>query len=242
MREFGRVQFGGRMSFDAARDEMDRRTKREAEAKERESRQLARAQRQSEIEQRKERARVNRQYKGVQRDWAKRRTEISRAIQDESHRDWADVERKAAMQADMTSKVVKNTLQMSIRQIEDQIRKLQKTYSKKKGNQHINEGVQKLGNAILEVTEKAMSELKRYMISDMKQAWDDFLPKFQKDLEYAEENIGYSLTYEQTKVVFKETASKYIQGILNENQAASYVYRKVDAYSRSVHAVQRIEE
>ncbi len=76
MREFGRVQFGGRMSFDSARDEMDRRAKREAEAKERETRQLARAQRQSEIEQRKERARVNRQYKEAQRDWAKRRTEI----------------------------------------------------------------------------------------------------------------------------------------------------------------------
>lgn len=234
MREFGRVQFGGRMSFDSARDEMDRRAKREAEAKERETRQLARAQRQSEIEQRKERARVNRQYKEAQRDWAKRRTEISRAIQDASHRDWADVERKAAMQADTTSKVVKNTLQMSIRQIEDQIKKLQKTYSKKKGNQHINEGVQKLGNAILEVTEKAMSELKRYMLDDMKQAWEDFLPKFEKDLEYAEENIGYSLSYEQTKAVFKETATKYIQGTLSENQVASYIYRKVDTYSRIV--------
>lgn len=129
---------------------------------------------------------------------------------------------------------VRNSLQMSLRNITLSLDKMAKKYGKKNGNQHIAEGINKLKNKIEPIVEQAIEELARYMIEEERKRNKELVQAVFNSIIAAQKDIGYALTDVQIRKLVYETVTAVIQGAVTEARLDNYVYNKVDYYSRIV--------
>lgn len=248
MKEFGSRYSRGfgsnnRMSFTGAREEMERREKNRV----REEKRIANAAERSQKEQERERKRVNREYEkerkaGEAFNKQKREQELEAMVKDRFDAMWKDNETKFKSESGRAIIEVKNSLQMDIRNISVSLDRLAKKYSKKTGNQHINEGVRKLKDKIQPILEEAVVQLLRYMIQEEHKQNEELMPMVVMAIAKAEYDIGTELKTADVKRVIQETITGIIQGRISKTNLDNYVYSRVEMYSRRVdYTVQHIE-
>ena len=126
---------------------------------------------------------------------------------------------------------VRNSLQMSLRNITVSLDKLVKKYDKKNGNQHIAEGVKKLKDKIEPIVEQSIEELARYMMEEEHKRNYELVPKVHKSIIAAEQEIGYTLSDKEIRRLVEEVVTAVIQGTVTEARIDNYVLNKVDTYS-----------
>ena len=240
MKEFGSRHSRGfgsnnRMSFTGAREEMERREKNRI----RDEKRVARTAERSQKEQERERKRVNREYEkerkaGEAYNKQKREQELEAMVKDRFDAMWRDNETKFKSESGRAIIEVKNSLQMDIRNISVSLDRLAKKYSKKTGNQHINEGVRKLKDKIQPILEEAVVQLLRYMIEEEHKQNAELMPMVVMAIAKSEYDIGTELKTADVKRVIQETITGIIQGRISKTNLDNYVYSRVDMYARRV--------
>lgn len=240
MKEFGSRHTRGfgsnsRMSFTYDREEKKEVKKKpklsDAEREERHQQRLAdnrnkRIINKAGIEANKERERNVPNYSKVGQEYLER---FARAeLQDQ----WRKQDRNYMNEVGRVNVEVRNSLQMEFRKIEYRFDKLAAKYSKKSGNPHIAQGIQKMQQQIEPIIEKGLRELMWYMIDQEHKQNESLIPIVCKYIDKAEEDIGVYLEDRFVERVVKECVTAVIQGSVTDARLANFVYDKVDYYSR----------
>ena len=129
---------------------------------------------------------------------------------------------------------VKNSLQMELRNVENRLDHIVAKYSKKYGNPHISQGIQKLRNNLEDTIEKALRELMWYTIEEEHKQNAELIPLVTRYISESEADIGYYLDEKSTTRLIKEVVTAIIQGSVDKTKLEQFVYNKVDYYSRIV--------
>ena len=127
---------------------------------------------------------------------------------------------------------VRNSLQMELRKIELRLDRLVAKYSKKTGNPHIAQGIQKMQQQIEPIIEKGLRELMWYTIEQEHKQNEELIPLICKYIDKAEEDIGAYLEERYVEHLVKECVTAVIQGSVTRARLENFVYDKVDYYSR----------
>lgn len=159
---------------------------------------------------------------------------IKRFAKTEMEEQWKSQEQKFISDSDRVIAEVRNSLQFELRQIETKLDRIANKYVKKrKGNQHITQGLLKLQATLTDTIEKALRELLRYMIQEEYKQNADLIPFVTECIRKSEEDIGYRLNRRQITLLVHNTVTMIIQRSPSNRQIENYVYDQVDMYSRT---------
>lgn len=240
MKEFGSRYSRGfgsnnRMSFTSPREEKKEVEKKprlsDAEREERHQQRLAdnrnkRIIHKAAIEANKEREKNVTNYSKVGQEYLER---FARA---ELRDQWRKQDRNYMNEIGRVNVEVRNSLQMELRKIELKLDRLVAKYSKKSGNPHIAQGIQKMQQQIEPIIEKGLRELMWYMIEEEHKQNEELIPIVCKYIDKAEDDIGVHLEDRFVGRIVKECVTAVIQGSVTDARLANFVYDKVDYYSR----------
>lgn len=147
---------------------------------------------------------------------------------------WCKQERNYMNEVGRVEVEVRNSLQMDFRKIELRLDRLVAKYSKKNGNAHIAQGIQKMQQQIEPIIEKGLRELMWYMIEEEHKQNEELIPLVCKYIDKSEEDIGVYLEDRFVERVVKECVTAVIQGSVTRARLENFVYDKVDYYSRII--------